>query len=268
MDIYVFINGERKSLVQLAAESGVPYDTLLARWKSGVPADQLVPKKGEGTPGPQGPQGPQGPAGPQGPKGDTGDTGPQGPKGDTGDTGPQGPQGETGPQGPQGEKGDKGDTGATGATGPAGKSGYSPVRGTDYWTEADKAEIISELSGAVVSLTKLWENASTSNFAAQTIPLGLSGYEAVLVYADTPTRTENDMGASAFAIVGHGGTLTTTLSGSYYFTCSRRFEVKTTGIVFSNSSQWGWDDGSGTIKTPVSNGYNVPKCIYGIKGVQ
>lgn len=76
------------------------------------------------------------------------------------------------------------------------------------------------------------------------------------------------MGASAFAIVGHGGTLTTTLSGSYYFTCSRRFEVKTTGIVFSNSSQWGWDDGSGTIKTPVSNGYNVPKCIYGIKGVQ
>lgn len=51
MDIYVFINGERKSLVQLAAESGVPYDTLLARWKSGVPADQLVPKKNGGADG-------------------------------------------------------------------------------------------------------------------------------------------------------------------------------------------------------------------------
>lgn len=37
-------------------------------------------------------------------------------------------------------KGPKGDTGATGATGAA---GYTPVRGTDYWTEADKAEIVA-----------------------------------------------------------------------------------------------------------------------------
>ncbi len=37
------------------------------------------------------------------------------------------------------EKGDKGDKGDTGP------SGYNPVRGTDYWTEADKNMIISDV---------------------------------------------------------------------------------------------------------------------------
>lgn len=112
-------------------------------------------------------QGAKGDQGEQGPKGDTGDTGPQGPKGDTGATGPQGPQGdkgETGATGPQGDKGEKGDTGATGPQGPAGAdgakgdkgdkgdtgaAGYTPVKGTDYWTAADKAEIIEEAAAAV-----------------------------------------------------------------------------------------------------------------------
>ena len=74
--------------------------------------------------------------GPQGP------AGPQGPKGDKGDTGATGPQGATGAQGPKGDKGDKGDTGATGA---AGADGHTPVKGTDYWTAADKAEIIQDI---------------------------------------------------------------------------------------------------------------------------
>lgn len=67
--------------------------------------------------------------------------GPQGEKGATGATGTAGPTGATGAQGP---KGDKGDTGATGATGSPGKDGYTPVKGTDYWTEADKQEILDE----------------------------------------------------------------------------------------------------------------------------
>lgn len=41
------------------------------------------------------------------------------------------------------KNGSKGSTGATGATGSRGADGYTPVRGTDYWTEADKAEIVS-----------------------------------------------------------------------------------------------------------------------------
>lgn len=74
--------------------------------------------------GEQGPVGPIGPIGPQGPQG------PQGEQGIQGEIGPQGIQGEQGPQGP------KGDTGA---------DGYTPVKGTDYWTEADKQEIVNDV---------------------------------------------------------------------------------------------------------------------------
>ena len=113
----------------------------------------------DGAPGPKGDKGDTGEPGPQGPKGDTGDVGPQGPageqgpKGDKGDQGPAGetgPQGEQGPQGPQGEQGPKGDTGdigpqgiqgEQGPQGPAGADGHTPVKGTDYFTEADIAAI-------------------------------------------------------------------------------------------------------------------------------
>lgn len=48
MEIYVFLDGVKKSLTQLAAESGESYDTILRRYKAGVPADQLVPEKETG----------------------------------------------------------------------------------------------------------------------------------------------------------------------------------------------------------------------------
>ena len=138
------------------------------------------PKGDTGEPGVQGPQGEVGPAGPQGPqgepgpagkdgvdgapgpKGDKGDIGPQGPagekgdkgepgndgapgpkgdKGDPGEQGPQGPKGDTGEAGPQGIQGPKGDTGDIGPQGPAGADGHTPVKGTDYFTEADIAAI-------------------------------------------------------------------------------------------------------------------------------
>ena len=38
-------------------------------------------------------------------------------------------------------QGAKGETGAAGATGPQGPAGHTPVKGTDYFTSADKAEI-------------------------------------------------------------------------------------------------------------------------------
>lgn len=44
--------------------------------------------------------------------------------------GAQGPKGETGPIGPQGPKGD---------------DGVTPVRGVDYWTDADKQEIVNDV---------------------------------------------------------------------------------------------------------------------------
>lgn len=69
--------------------------------------------------------------GPQGATGPKGDTGPQGPKGDTGATGAQGPKGSTGAQGPQGP------------------DGYTPVKGVDYYTVADKAEMVTAVLAAL-----------------------------------------------------------------------------------------------------------------------
>lgn len=95
----------------------------------------------------------------QGPKGDTGETGPQGeqgPKGETGATGPTGPQGE---QGPKGDKGDKGDTGETGQQGPKGdkgddgEPGKTPVKGTDYFTETEKTEMVNSVLNALPTWT-------------------------------------------------------------------------------------------------------------------
>ncbi len=55
-------------------------------------------------------------------------------------------RGEKGDTGPQGEQGPKGETGATGSQGEAGQDGYTPIKGTDYFTNEDKQEIESEIT--------------------------------------------------------------------------------------------------------------------------
>lgn len=47
----------------------------------------------------------------------------------------------------RGEKGDKGDTGAKGADGKA------PIKGIDYWTAADKTEIVNDTLAALPTWT-------------------------------------------------------------------------------------------------------------------
>ena len=49
-----------------------------------------------------------------------------------------------------GSKGDKGDTGAAGANGKDGTDGKTPVRGTDYWTASDIAQIKSYVDDAIL----------------------------------------------------------------------------------------------------------------------
>lgn len=111
----------------------------------------------------------------KGPKGDTGNTGPQGPQGEKGDTGSQGPQGATGANGHSPvvtasksgtvttikvdgtsiatiNDGATGATGATGIQGPkgdTGAAGHTPVKGTDYWTSADRQGIINDVLAAI-----------------------------------------------------------------------------------------------------------------------
>ena len=139
------------------------------------------PKGDPGETGPQGKTGPQGPAGPQGPKGDTGSgfvvkgyygsvsalqASVKNPEvGDAYGVGAAAPydiyiyDGVTGAwinngtlQGAKGDKGDPGPQGQTGETGPQGPAGKTPVKGTDYFTQADKQEI-AEDAAALVDLS-------------------------------------------------------------------------------------------------------------------
>jgi len=59
-----------------------------------------------------------------------------------------------GPQGPKGEKGDTGEQGIQGVPGENGSNGadgYTPVKGDDYWTPEEVAEIYSYLDAAVLA---------------------------------------------------------------------------------------------------------------------
>lgn len=76
----------------------------------------------------------------------------KGDKGDKGDTGAQGPKGDTGAPGSKGDKGDKGDPGTPGTPG---ADGHTPVKGTDYWTAADKAEIVADVIAALPDGTEV-----------------------------------------------------------------------------------------------------------------
>ena len=49
----------------------------------------------------------------------------------------------------KGVKGDKGDKGEAGENGKDGADGYTPVKGKDYFTDSDKAEIVSSVISAL-----------------------------------------------------------------------------------------------------------------------
>ena len=129
----------------------------------------------KGDPGEKGEQGPQGPKGEQGEQGLPGHNGVsayhswngtvltvssasggssadlKGEKGEQGDVGPQGPAGPQGPQGIQGEKGDpgeKGEQGPQGLLGPQGVAGYTPKKGVDYFTPAEKEEMVAQVTAS------------------------------------------------------------------------------------------------------------------------
>ena len=145
------------------------------------------PKGETGARGEKGETGPQGPAGPTGPKGDTGtgftvkgyygsvsalQASVENPEvGDAYGVGAAAPydiyiydgvtnawvnngplQGAKGDKGDPGEQGPKGETGSTGPQGPRGPAGKTPVKGTDYFTQADKQEI-AEDAAALVDLS-------------------------------------------------------------------------------------------------------------------
>ena len=144
------------------------YDGVTHAWVNNGPLQGAKGEKGDkGDTGAVGPQGEQGETGPKGADGTNGTNGitptigangnwylgstdttkpSRGAKGDKGDPGDKGETGDTGPQGPKGAQGPQGDPGATGPQGPA---GHTPVKGTDYFTAADKSEIAQAAAALV-----------------------------------------------------------------------------------------------------------------------
>ena len=53
--------------------------------------------------------------------------------------------------GEQGPKGDTGEQGPVGSEGPAGADGYTPIKGTDYFTEADKTELVADVEDMMIN---------------------------------------------------------------------------------------------------------------------
>ena len=58
----------------------------------------------------------------------------------------------------KGVKGDKGDKGEAGENGKDGADGYTPVKGKDYFTDADKSEMVS----SVISQLPVYDGSVTS----------------------------------------------------------------------------------------------------------
>lgn len=54
------------------------------------------------------------------------------------------------------KNGSKGSKGDTGGTGPAGADGKTPVKGTDYFTAADKADMVSQVKSSLGYKTETW----------------------------------------------------------------------------------------------------------------
>jgi len=134
------INGFTPSIRIGTITKGENPDATLTGTKEELVLNLVLPKGDKGEPGLQGIQGEQGIQGLQGPIGPPGKDGQDGKmtfeeltpeqklslKGDKGEPGQDGQPGLQGPSGPQGIQGEP---------------GYTPIKGTDYYTEEDKTEI-------------------------------------------------------------------------------------------------------------------------------
>lgn len=76
--------------------------------------------------------------------------------GQDGEKGEKGDKGDKGDKGEQGVPGEKGEPGEKGVDGKNGTDGYTPKKGTDYFTESDKTELVN----AVISALPTAEGAS------------------------------------------------------------------------------------------------------------
>ena len=137
--------------------------------------------------------------GSKGDKGDKGDIGVQGPKGDKGDTGAQGKDGSsasiTVSETSTGYKLLVSNESASGGAdvsqvflnhGEKGADGKTPVKGTDYFTDSDKAELVSEVKLSLDEIPAYWKDALDEGVESINTALADAGYNksAFLFYSD------------------------------------------------------------------------------------
>ena len=157
--------------VDVSASKDGTTTTVTVTGKDGVPHSVEILDGKDGTNGKDGSPGADGAPGAKGDPGKDGTNGVDGVTPHIGDNGhwylgstdtgvkAQGADGQAGAPGEKGDKGDKGDTGAQGADGAPGAKGdkgdpgTTPVKGTDYWTAADKAEMVQDTKSALTAET-------------------------------------------------------------------------------------------------------------------
>jgi hypothetical protein len=157
----------------------------------------------------------RGPKGDNGDKGDKGDIGPTGLTGATGPIGPQGIPGKPGPIGPEGKEG------PIGPQGPAGKDGYTPIKGVDYFTEEDKAELmisakdnIIRLQSDVIPSEEEWEKLKEIYNAEQLLyPIYMNGYPVLSIYTSVSFSLGGSLGLFAPVVANDYNN-----TSDYYFT--------------------------------------------------
>lgn len=170
-------NGFGEAMLLAGPPGMSAYEVALSNGFAGTEEEWLASLHGE-----RGKAGPAGPAGERGPQGEQGDPGIQGPAGAAGRDGADGKDGKDGIDGRDGVSATHSWNGTVltitsasgtssadleGTRGAAGKDGYTPVRGTDYWTEADKREIVEEVATEIPAPVVSWNDLEDKPFSKE-----------------------------------------------------------------------------------------------------
>lgn len=148
------------------------------------------------------------------------------------------------------------------------KGSYLVGNGSSSLTEKTTEEVANDIeeyltfdtSDLAKKPTLLWSNESpTSNFAAQTLELDLSGYSHVLIENSVTSGSSNTY-IRRTELFQKGFTATMFNASHFTWMCSRRATVSDTGIVFT-TGKYGYVGESGQ-----GDGaqYCIPTKIYGV----
>ena len=129
-----------------------------------------------------------------------------------------------------------------------------------------------------ITSTKVWENASpTSSFAAQTIALDLTEFDAVIIKWETSSSSTypvlQTVNPTDLIPVGGKKTCIAVLGSSFTKAndaenlCLRSVSVDTSGVKFYSGTENNFYNGGTTKFGSSRNTLMVPLAIYGIKGV-